>query len=161
MRVVGSRRWTTARPWRRRTVSAGGNGDTASGRLDRPSMRRLWRDGALGQCMAACERRPSTQPEEDSARGKAQFIELCSGTGRLAKAAQDVGFKVMVVDFRNKHVEEVPTLHLDLTEPAGQGHVRRVLQEAGSRCHLHIGLPCGTFLRAREIPLAPALVRKG
>ena len=86
-------------------------------------------------------------------------IELCCGHAGLTAALWDHGLEAAGVDWaRNKHQPSVPILNVDLTTEQGQAFIMKMISEEHV-VFIHMGPPCGTFMRARERPI-PAWQRK-
>ena len=85
------------------------------------------------------------------------FVEICAGRGALSKAALQAGLRVVSID--HEVVQPfAPMVVLDLTTKSGTHILWDVLEAPGLEA-IHLGLPCGTCSRARELPI-PASLRK-
>ena len=85
------------------------------------------------------------------------FVELFAGRGALSKAALQAGLRVVSID--HEVVQPfAPMVVLDLTTKSGTHILWDVLEAPGLEA-IHLGLPCGTCSRARELPI-PASLRK-
>lgn len=82
------------------------------------------------------------------------FVELCAGSAILSATAQSCGFLVLPIDCkRNRHRPFTKLINLDLTSDNAWKFLEFV-RDNSSVVAWHMGLPCGTCSRAREIPLA-------
>ena len=83
------------------------------------------------------------------------FVELFAGRGALSKAASQAGLRVVSVD--HEVVQPLaPIVPLDLTSSSGVAILWDILSSPGLAA-VHLGLPCGTSSRARELPLPKSL----
>lgn len=83
------------------------------------------------------------------------FVELCAGSGILSSFAKQAGMKVVAVDCeRNRHQPFTDITAMDLTDDSCYARLGELAQQRDVLCW-HIGLPCGTCSRAREIRLKP------
>ena len=82
-------------------------------------------------------------------------IELCCGSANLSFHAKARGFKVYPVDHKdNEHKPKVQQQTFDLTDEANWEKLFMFLEEKVEVIALIlIAVPCGTYSRAREIPL--------
>ena len=87
-------------------------------------------------------------------------IELCCGSAGLTAAIVDAGWEGIGIDYNNAHKARAPWLSIDLTSGAG---LRQLFQLLDDTCvaYVHMGLPCGTYSRAREIPIPADLIAQG
>ena len=89
------------------------------------------------------------------------FVELFAGCARLSSTFAAAGVPALAVDGpRNQHRPLHPVWTLDLTVPLCQRLLRERLL-SGRLLGIHLGLPCGTGSRAREIKLPAHLLRSG
>ena len=87
------------------------------------------------------------------------FVELFAGKGAFSKAALQAGLRVVSID--HEVVQPfAPMVILDLTSNSGTRILWDVLETPGLAA-VHLGLPCGTSSRARELPIPAALKRAG
>lgn len=92
-------------------------------------------------------------------QGAPLFVEIFAGRGAFSKAALQAGFRVISVD--HEVVQPfAPMVALDLTTDGGTRILWDVLQAPGLAA-VHLGLPCGTSSRARELPIPAALRKAG
>ena len=98
-------------------------------------------------------------PGEDlTARTRVAF-EFCAGSATLSGSLAEAGFKVFPVDWEgNEHVPHISVITIDLCSDQGLAHAwRLILSALGNPLYiislLWIAVPCGTFSRAREIPV--------
>eukprot|EP00435_Cladocopium_sp_Y103_P041033 s2882_g11.t1 len=83
------------------------------------------------------------------------FVELFAGRAAFSKAALQAGLRVISVD--HEVVQPfAPIVALDLTTASGTQILWDILRSPGLKA-VHLGLPCGTSSRARELPLPKAL----
>ena len=87
------------------------------------------------------------------------FVEIFAGKGSLSRAMVQAGFSVLSIDHENNGAV-VPLVMLDLTTPSGVKILWDILASP-SLMAIHVGLPCGTASRARDRPVAPALIAQG
>ena len=81
-------------------------------------------------------------------------IEICCGYAGLTAAPADAGLEAIGVDWKgNRHNPQVPIVTADLTTEKGQEFVRQLVKQEHV-LYVHLAPPCGTFTRAREIPIA-------
>jgi hypothetical protein len=81
-------------------------------------------------------------------------IEICCGHAGLTAALCDSGLEAIGIDWkRNRHSPQVPIITADLTTEEGQEFVRKLVQQ-DHVMYIHLAPPCGTYTRAREIPIA-------
>ena len=89
------------------------------------------------------------------------FIEFCAESASLSAAMMRAGFHSMPVDFAgNKFSPKVKAIEIDLAATNG----RQLATEMVDNVHpfaVHLGLPCGTCSRARELPMAQKLRDQG
>ena len=91
----------------------------------------------------------------------AVFIEFCCGSAALSAAAQKAGFQVFPIDHaHNRFRPKASIVQIDLSDEASIDVVVCMINFLKPRW-LHFGLPCGTCSRARERPVAAALVAAG
>ena len=82
-------------------------------------------------------------------------MEIFAGRGAFSKAAIQAGLRVVSVD--HEVVQPfAPIVTLDLTTKSGVQILWAILDSPGLAA-VHLGLPCGTSSRARELPLPRAL----
>jgi hypothetical protein len=82
-------------------------------------------------------------------------VEIFAGRGAFSKAAIQAGLRVVSVD--HEVVQPfAPIVTLDLTTKSGVQILWAILDSPGLAA-VHLGLPCGTSSRARELPLPKAL----
>ena len=100
-----------------------------------------------------CNSLPPQGPSLAAAPSSGQtplLLEVCAGSAVLSKCAASSGWTVLPVDHAGcRFVPELPLLFLDLRNE----DCARILDGAvppGTKCWLHLGLPCGTCSRARE-----------
>ena len=80
-------------------------------------------------------------------------IEVCCGAAGLSCALQDAGFCVKPVDWHgNRHQPTIPFLRIDLCSEDGQRRLWALLRECDV-AYVHCAPPCGTFSKARNIPI--------
>ena len=80
-------------------------------------------------------------------------LELFGGCARLTKCLCVAGFDGVAIDWvRNQSVPEGPSVKLNLADPASLKLVLQLLR-SGRVVYIHMGPPCGTASRAREIPI--------
>ena len=92
-------------------------------------------------------------------QGAPLFVEIFAGRGAFSKAALQAGFRVISVD--HEVVQPfAPMVALDLTTEGGTRILWDVLQAPGLAA-VHLGLPCGTSSRTRELPIPAALRKAG
>ena len=88
-----------------------------------------------------------------SAQLRPLCLELFGGCARLTKCLCVAGFDGVAVDWiRNQSVPEGPSVKLNLADPASLKLVLQLLR-SGRVVYVHMGPPCGTASRAREIPI--------
>eukprot|EP00435_Cladocopium_sp_Y103_P004644 s2855_g1.t1 len=88
-----------------------------------------------------------------SLKDEVVFVELCAGSGILSATAEEHGFFPFPVDHdRNRHQSFTQIFSLDLTEDKAWTFLD-LLRESATVVAWHLGLPCGTCSRAREIPI--------
>ena len=87
------------------------------------------------------------------------FVELFAGRAAFSKAALQSGLRVISVD--HEVVQPfAPVVILDLTTDSGTRILWDTMQAPGLAA-VHLGLPCGTSSRARELPIPAAMRRAG
>ena len=80
--------------------------------------------------------------------------EICGGYAGLTAALADAGLEAIGVDWKgNRHSPQVPIVTADLTTEKGQEFVRQLVKQEHV-LYIHLAPPCGTYTRAREIPIA-------
>ena len=81
------------------------------------------------------------------------FIELCAGSGILSSTAERYGMKVCPIDCeRNRHSPFTKIFQIDLANDKAWSFVEHA-RDTSKVVAWHMGLPCGTCSRAREIQL--------
>lgn len=81
------------------------------------------------------------------------FVELCAGSGILSATAEQHGWKVCPIDCeRNRHAPFTKVFQIDLTTDKAWSFLEHV-RDTAKAVAWHMGLPCGTCSRAREIRL--------
>ena len=94
--------------------------------------------------------------EEVPPSAKRIAIELCCGHAGLTKALWEAGFHAIGIDWAgNRHDPVVPIIQRDLSDPVDQKKVLEMIHKAS---YVHVGLPCGTYTEARNVPV-PAWLR--
>ena len=89
------------------------------------------------------------------------FIELCSGSGVLSKAARQRGFRSMEVDNSVRRAPGKQVLRIDLASPEQVEAVSELMQANPKTIAMIFGAPpCGTASLAREKDI-PSLSRQG
>ena len=87
-------------------------------------------------------------------------LELFCGSAGLSHACHTIGFRIVPIDWKgNKHVTKMPITRLDLSTPVGQQEVWNLLATLPVK-YVHLGPPCGTFSRAREIRIPEWALRR-
>jgi len=125
--------------------------------------------GALGPPCASFSKIPSSgevtriqaSPADKIVRplSAAVCVELCCGSAKLTLALYKSGMDAQAVDHRrNCHNSVSPTIKLDITVDADWLDLCILLSHAS---YIHVGPPCGTASRAREIPISAAKKRLG
>ena len=90
---------------------------------------------------------------EKLGKNKPMAMEICCGHAGLTAALWDAGLEAIGIDWSgNKHRAVIPVLQADLTTAAGQNFVWELLR-SDYLVYVHMGPPCGTFSRAREMPV--------
>ena len=97
---------------------------------------------------------PSSPP---SKRGRIHetpiAVEVCCGAAGLSTALQEAGFCAKPVDWHgNRHRPSIPFLRIDLCSEEGQRRLWELLR-SGNVAYVHCAPPCGTFSKARNIPI--------
>jgi hypothetical protein len=81
-----------------------------------------------------------------------KFVEICCGHAQLSRVFADRGWKVIAVDYEDNKLEPlVEVTSRDLRDRKDLQSVLRLLDDAD---YVHLAPPCGTFSRAREIPVS-------
>ena len=89
------------------------------------------------------------------------FIEFCAGSASLSAAMMRAGFHAMPVDFAgNKFTPKVKSIEIDLASQDGKQLATEMVDNV-QPFSVHLGLPCGTCSRARELPVSSRLRAKG
>ena len=79
------------------------------------------------------------------------IIEICAGTARLSRTAQNMGFKVMAVDHSSKRSCGMPIQCFELEDPAQvQALSDFIATEHCNIAYVWMAPSCGTASRARE-----------
>ena len=81
------------------------------------------------------------------------------GRGSLSRAALQAGLRVISIDHEVAQ-PFAPLVTLDLTSKTGCDILWTILSAPGLRA-VHLGLPCGTSSRARELPIPQAMRQAG
>lgn len=82
------------------------------------------------------------------------FVELCAGSGILSKTAEEHGFATIPIDHDgNRHRTFTKVYSVDLADDKAWTFLD-YLQKTARVVAWHMGLPCGTCSRAREIPIS-------
>ena len=79
-----------------------------------------------------------------------RFIEIFAGTGGLSAAIRHIGLSAVGIDHVVAKRALAPVLHLDLSTEDGQALMWDMLARP-SVAFVHLGPPCGTSSRARDI----------
>ena len=86
-------------------------------------------------------------------------IEVCCGAAGLTAELRKQGLPCSFgIDHVVKAGCKAPIKKIDLTVPGSQDLVKSWVT-SGQCCYLHLGIPCGTSSRAREIPGGPPPLR--
>ncbi len=86
-------------------------------------------------------------------RRRPKALELCCGHAGLTAALCDSGLDATGIDWKkNKHQPTIPILNVDLTTAEGQAFIMQLLEDE-TMLFVHMGPPCGTFMRAHERPI--------
>ena len=87
------------------------------------------------------------------------FVEIFAGRASYSRAAIQAGLRVVSVDHK---VDQpfAPIVALDLTSNSGISILWDILSAPGLGA-VHLGLPCGTSSRARELPIPRAMREAG
>ena len=89
------------------------------------------------------------------------MIELFAGSAGISRAAWDMGFECLAVDYiRNQSISQVSLVNMDLTSVAMQQIVKDKLQP-GLIAAVWLAPPCGTASRARDKRVPLRLQRQG
>ena len=89
-----------------------------------------------------------------SLTGGPLMIELCGGSARLTRALRWEGAEAVSVDWhRNRSKPVSLSIMLDITAAESQEIIIKVAS-SGRLVFLHVGPPCGTASRSREIPIS-------
>ena len=92
-------------------------------------------------------------PQLTKANNKPIMVELFAGSCVLSKVAQAAGWEVVPIDWAgSEHKPQMHRIEMDLTSSKAESVLFGMLARPNVR-HIHIGLPCGTGSRAREIPI--------
>ena len=84
---------------------------------------------------------------------KVGAIEICCGHAGITAVLCDAGLDAIGIDWkRNRHCPEVPIVTADLTTEESQTFVCKLIQQEHV-LYVHLAPPCGTYTRAREIPI--------
>ena len=79
------------------------------------------------------------------------IIEVCAGTARLSRTAQNMGFKVMAIDHSSKRSCGMPIQCFELEDPAQvQSLSDFIATEHSNIAYAFMAPSCGTASRARE-----------
>ena len=118
-----------------------------------------WRESAQSPSPEAV-RPPSISPErsrhlsatsDPSPAPLGIALELCAGSAGLCASLHRVGLEATGVDHtKNSHRPKHTVVNLDLSRDSGKQVILRVLQHP-RLVYVHMGPPCGTASRAREI----------
>ena len=87
------------------------------------------------------------------------FVEIFPGRGSLSRAALQAGLRVVSIDHEVAQ-PFAPLVTLDLTSKTGCEILWTILSAPGLAA-VHMGLPCGTSSRARELPIPQAMRQAG
>ena len=101
---------------------------------------------------------PAAQPQLDETMVSQRtplFVELCAGKAAFSKAALQAGLRVVSVDHEVAQ-PFAPIVSLDLTSASGTRILWDIMKAPGLAA-VHLGLPCGTSSRARELPIPKAM----
>ena len=79
------------------------------------------------------------------------FVEIFSGSGKLAQAVATAGWQVMCWDI-------LKGPDYDLTLPKIQDRLKGWLNQGAIRA-FHMGFPCSSWSRARDLPNGPPRLR--
>ena len=88
-----------------------------------------------------------------SLNGEVVFVELCAGSGILSSTAERHGMRVLPIDCERNRFETFTTVYqVDLSEDRAWAFLEHI-RDTSKVVAWHMGLPCGTCSRAREIKL--------
>ena len=87
------------------------------------------------------------------------FVEIFAGKGAFSRAALQAGLRVVSIDHEVAQ-PLAPMVALDLTSKSGCDILWDILESPGVGA-VHMGLPCGTSSRARELPIPQAMKQAG
>ena len=103
----------------------------------------------------------SAPPQNREAGCRPILVELFSGCCSLSQAAQACGWEVVPIDWAgSEHKPRIHRVDMDLTASRAESVVFGLLAKPNVR-HIHLGLPCGTGSRAREIPIRAEDLARG
>ena len=87
-------------------------------------------------------------------------LEIFCGSAGLSHACHCVGFRIIPIDWSgNKHASKVPVTKIDASTPEGQEQIWQMMADLPVK-YVHLGPPCGTFSRAREIRIPEWALRR-
>ena len=87
------------------------------------------------------------------------FVEIFAGRGSFSRAALQAGVRVVSIDHEVAQ-PFAPLVTLDLTSKSGREILWTILDAPGLEA-VHMGLPCGTSSRARELPIPKVMRQAG
>ena len=115
----------------------------------------------LSESVANTGSAPATRAKAKAAPpNKQKFaLEVCCGTAGLTAEIRKQGLPCSFgIDHVIKAGSKAPIKKIDITVPGSQELVKSWITN-GQCCYLHLGIPCGTSSRAREIPGRPPPLR--
>ena len=105
---------------------------------------------------------PPQPPSKRGRDGKPPIaIEVCCGAAGLSCELKKAGFSVKPIDWQgNRHQPQIPYLRIDLCSEEGQQQIWKLLR-CDNIAYVHCAPPCGTFSKARNIPIPEWQLAKG
>ena len=92
---------------------------------------------------------------------KAVCVEVLAGSAGIAAALASAGLPSTAIDWSgNRHKPKVPVRQLDLTTHEGATELENIIARPSVK-FVWFAPPCGTFSRAREMPVPQRLVEQG
>jgi hypothetical protein len=109
----------------------------------------------------ACVKVPVGSTNIESVAPPVSCVEVFAGSAGIAEALVAAGLPTLAIDWHgNKHKPKVPVRQIDLTSSDGAARLEDIIARPSVK-FVWFAPPCGTFSRAREVPVPRRSVEQG